>query len=472
MSIVDDAAPRIAAACADPGDDAPRRELARWLSDRGHMLGRFMTRQLDRNAREAATLRPAPTPDDDERADLASARRAWIDLAPALAALRGRGGGVGFELVRGMAGAVRVTWEDLRQPAWLAAAPLEHLDVLGVMPDDGLELMRGLPALRQLRSLALEEVGLTDSGANELAAMPWPRLRWLDLTSNRIGRTGGEVLAASRSLPVLAIATLAGNADTPTELAYDAGTIGEVSVAADIVLERSMSPWAEAAWRRSGEPPWQRVLWRRGREIPHRWCMWDGLTGVDCGGADLDGAVLLRGRLERVRAAGARWRDANLAASALDDVDVSGGDLSDVHLAFGALFRVRAARASAPGISLDQTRVTDCDFSDADLRNARFAGAVVTGCSFRNAQLGCADGQRFVGRTRGARFIGCDFRGADVGGREFFDVEMIDCKLGDVRGTPWRVEGSVGRRIDRSADGSGADVVSEAPLGELLGGSA
>lgn len=113
--------------------------------------------------------------------------------------------------------------------------------------------------------------------------------------------------------------------------------------------------------------------------------------------------------------------------------------------------------------------MTGCVFSNADLRNARLAGAVVTGCSFRNARLGCADGQRFVGRTLGARFIGCDFRGADVDGREFFDVEMIDCKLGDVRGTPWRVQGSVGRRIDCSSDGSGGDVIAEASLGELLG---
>lgn len=78
----------------------------------------------------------------------------------------------------------------------------------------------------------------------------------------------------------------------------------------------------------------------------------DGLSGVDRTGADLGGAVLLHGRLERVRAACARWRDANLAASALDDVDVTVSGQGAVHLAFGALFQVRAARVNAPGIIL------------------------------------------------------------------------------------------------------------------------
>jgi uncharacterized protein (TIGR02996 family) len=96
MGLAADAVPWIAAAAAAPDDEAPRRALAAWLTERGHPLGEFMTLQLDRFAEEARTARPQPRPSLDESKATPAAERAWRELAPALTRLGERGGAVGL----------------------------------------------------------------------------------------------------------------------------------------------------------------------------------------------------------------------------------------------------------------------------------------------------------------------------------------------------------------------------------------
>jgi uncharacterized protein YjbI with pentapeptide repeats len=468
MGLAADAVPWIAAAAAAPDDEAPRRALAAWLTERGHPLGEFMTLQLDRFAEEARTARPQPRPSLDESKATPAAERAWRELAPALTRLGERGGRLG--LLRGMPEALTVTWVDLEEPSWLDAMPLAHLDVIGEVPPGGIAALLAVARAHPLRSLALVDCGLDDDDALALAAASWPRLRWLDLTRNRIGERGAEALVAARGWPALVIARMVGNLADPTEVgltAYDVGDTGPDRHSEDVV-ETSFSPWAEAVWRRHREPSWARLLWRRAAHRPHRWNLWSGLPTRDLRHDDLEGAVILGGQLDGLASRGARWRGSNLAATTIVECDFSAADLSEGWWRRTAILRTRLNQAMANHLDLAQATLTDCDLAGADLRGASLEGATLVDCRLRGARLGCDDRWHDVGRTRGTRFIRCDLREVDLDGRELNDVALVDCKLGGMRGTPWSTERSAVRRGDLSAAADGSRMIGEATLAEVL----
>lgn len=458
-SLAAHAASLIAAVCAAPADAEPRRRLQAWLEAKGHPLGAFLRAQLDRYEREAKTLRPYPT---QGREDSAAALRHWIELAPALAPLvkiRVKEARPeeqyreGIRLFRGMAGSLRITWEHLVDPRWLVAAPLEHLEILGRAPPGGVDRLLALPGRAWLKSLLLSEAGLNDADAIALAAAPWPCLRSLDLSHNRIGESGAEAFVASRALPLLVQMRFEGNLFSPCESTVVASQMGDgygwfpsrfsthavTTPLTDYVVDTVVHPTAEAMWKKHGEPAWARVLWSYDDHRGDRHNLWASLEDVDATGKNLDGAALIAGRLARVTAAGSRWRNANLAGSSIEDVDFTSASLQKASFCRAKLMRVRFHGASARALRLDHARLDNCDFRGADLREATFEDAVVTDTSFEDADLSCDDGVRHAGRTRRARFVRCNLRGANIHGRELVDTKMEDCVTEGMRGTFWRL---------------------------------
>jgi len=96
-------------------------------------------------------------------------------------------------------------------------------------------------------------------------------------------------------------------------------------------------------------------------------------------------------------------------------------------------------------------RIVDTDFSGADLTNATFKNAFVKNCDFTGAKLIHAaldaadfEGCSFLGArfdrfyfdrpptTAHARFVDCDFTGADFEDRDLTNVRFVRCKLAGV----------------------------------------
>jgi uncharacterized protein YjbI with pentapeptide repeats len=144
------------------------------------------------------------------------------------------------------------------------------------------------------------------------------------------------------------------------------------------------------------------------------------LAHIDLSGLNLDGAVLIQGKLAGARLTGtqlsfvlmpsADLRDANLvgadlAGTYLGSADLAGADLSDAQLYTTHLTEANLAGAHLTGANLVAAVLSDADLSGADLR-----GAVLHGASLREAQL------------RGADLSGADLRGADLAGADLSGV--------------------------------------------------
>ena len=445
----------IAQACAAPAEPAPRAALLTWLERHHRPLARLVRLQLTRSEAEARSLRGVPTPDLQEHVGIADATRWWVELAPALRSLFERRDQARFDLLRGMAGAATVTWDDLSDPQWKSAAPLEHLDVIGPMPSGGLDRLLALPGLQHLRSLSLIGVGLDDRDAARIAAAPWPVLRCLAVDDNPIGQPGAAAFLTSTTLPRLIRASFVGNPFDPCERATLASEAGDglgwfpsrsvdhavIQAPTDEVVDTWAPPEVVSLWRSHGRPPWSRVSYRHASERGHRYNLWDGLADQAREGEDFDHAVLLHGRLERVLAPRSTWRASNLTASTLLEVDLHQADLTGASLVGASIERARFDGATAPKLRLDRAHVARADFSGANLMEATFEDAVVMDTSFRGVVLACSGLVRDLGRTRRARFVRCDFRDADMDQRELIDVEMVDCRTEGMRGTPYRING-------------------------------
>ncbi|MGC4982181.1 serine/threonine-protein kinase [Streptomyces sp. DT193] len=144
------------------------------------------------------------------------------------------------------------------------------------------------------------------------------------------------------------------------------------------------------------------------------------LAHIDLSGLNLDGAVLIQGKLAGARLTGtqlsfvlmpsADLREANLvgadlAGTYLGSADLAGTDLSDAQLYTTHLTEANLAGAHLTGANLVAAVLSDADLSGADLR-----GAVLHGASLREAQL------------RGADLSGADLRGADLAGADLSGV--------------------------------------------------
>ncbi len=232
-----------AAVVADPDDEAPRRALAAYYDERGDQRGELIRLQLEIAAKKAMGVRDGALL-GRERALLRAHGRAW---AAPLADLIND-----YKFHRGFIGEVTLPLDRFLDvaPTLFAAAPIQHVNL--TLPRTRWTELLSSPHLARLTSLALEELGLTDDDAKQIAkAERFRTLRWLSLAVNKIGRPGVEALAASPWLAQLAVLDLAFNPcdPIPKPAAHDLDgrvtAIDRPMIANELESRHGRRPWLD-----------------------------------------------------------------------------------------------------------------------------------------------------------------------------------------------------------------------------------
>lgn len=203
------------AVLAKPDDDAPRLEYAKWCESQTDPLAK------ERGEFIRLQLKLARTPFDPNQLT------SWRDLDRTKALLaRHRDRWAGFvaqrateiEFHRGFVARIKIALPVLLDIATtiFSTQPVQHLDVTDLQPSP--DRLFTHPLLEKIRSLSIENAGLTDEQVTALAdSQHVLRLRWLSLRNNAVTRTGVEALARTRNLPSLEVALLDGNPCDPRE---------------------------------------------------------------------------------------------------------------------------------------------------------------------------------------------------------------------------------------------------------------
>ena len=204
-----------------PDEDAPRLAYSAWWDRQGNPRGEFVRLQL-----ELAELR-AKSPSDPDLVRYATESAEMIQKHGADWAAAVSPPAIHAVFHRGFVEGVILTARQFldRAPDLFKLAPIRHLDLVRTR-DETEELFRS-PHLLPIRSLVLDNCGLTDEDLARLAASPYlPDLRWLSLANNPLGFEGANALAASQSLPKLRYVNFFGTFVDPTEEVHaDAGVI-------------------------------------------------------------------------------------------------------------------------------------------------------------------------------------------------------------------------------------------------------
>ena len=112
------------------------------------------------------------------------------------------------------------------------------------------------------------------------------------------------------------------------------------------------------------------------------------LTGADMTGADFTGARIASGKLN-----GAVLASANLSKSYILSCDFSGAklhgvDLSESHCVYSSFANSELIRANLKNFVIDDRDYeSDDSWENVDLSDANLSGAILSGLSFRNANL-------------------------------------------------------------------------------------
>lgn len=238
---------------ARPGDDAPRLAYADAIASRDPDRATFIRAQLEASQRRRRgddwgdqlrtimALRPQQprwTPRLPVRVETVYFHRGFPEhVVIALDGLIGKG-------------------EELAQ-----VIPLRHVDVRGAR--GRLAELGRCAAFPRLVSIGLAGSELDDGDARAIAAWPAaPQLRWLDLSTNRIGRPGLDALAASASLRGIDWIDLHGNpCGNPVDsVAFESGVRGVVDV--------QWTPLGAELERVHGEIPWLHAPQRHTQHWP------------------------------------------------------------------------------------------------------------------------------------------------------------------------------------------------------------
>ncbi|HUQ03655.1 MAG TPA: hypothetical protein VM261_14255 [Kofleriaceae bacterium] len=197
----------------------------RWSSDRGELIRLQVTRFVDEHASGAQVGRPSARETELLEEHGEAWARAVAHLArPYVPDVPYRG----YEFERGFVAQIRTDPDIVSDPRsrLFELAPIEHVD----LTSRG-DIRKALvsPELANLRSLRLNEIGLTDDDLRALAGGGHlERLEWLDLRLNPFGRAGVEALVASPAIRRIPVVLLGSHPYNPG-MQHDADFDGRVS---------------------------------------------------------------------------------------------------------------------------------------------------------------------------------------------------------------------------------------------------
>lgn len=149
------------------------------------------------------------------------------------------------------------------------------------------------------------------------------------------------------------------------------------------------------------------------------------LRNCDLGEAELDGCVFdhaaLRGcGLERAHVTGCRFVKADLSLMDLSGARLSGGDFSDAKAP-----RTLWQGAHVEGVTFRRACLHDCVFDEGEFLR----------CDLREADLRWTK-EPPIGNAYGARFVECDFRGADLSDLKLKGTVFERCGFHGTAGRP------------------------------------
>jgi len=226
----DDKEATLAQIVAKPWDDTPRLAYADAVQSTRPERAELIRLQIERFASERARGIEVGRPSAREKQLLERHGDDWARyIAHYARPFSPSAEYQGYEFERGFVAQIR-TDPDIVSDATsrlFELAPIEHLD----LTNDG-DLRSALlsPALAALRSLRLNDVGLTDEDVVAFARDGHvDRLEWLDLRANKFGRAGVEALVASpkiRSIPMVLLGSHPYNPGVQFELA-DNGAVAD-----------------------------------------------------------------------------------------------------------------------------------------------------------------------------------------------------------------------------------------------------
>lgn len=207
----------LARVLANPDADKPRLDYAAWCDAQPdaptQARGTFIRAQVNLIAKAATgTWRELHLLGHESSDARLQFGQRWDPSLTALASV------VGYD--RGFAEHIALSAAAWRAqgPAIRRLAPIRHLDLSRAgLGGDGAALLAS-DALASIRSLSLDQVGLTDEEVEALAESPHVAdLRWLSMASNALTPRAGVALARSKSLPRLVYANFSGNPYNPID---------------------------------------------------------------------------------------------------------------------------------------------------------------------------------------------------------------------------------------------------------------
>ncbi len=209
------AAPLMASVMEAPTEVEPRLVFADWLAQRGDPRGAFINLHCEL---DGLPMGAPEWPEVHARVSrLEASHPEWqaAQMEQLVAGRRLFNGGKP-ELRRGFVEAISLWSEEdaplalrsmplrrlrLREPP--EACPVEELEIFGAMRRAGALDLCGRSWLPELRALGLRESGIGVQGTKALAAVPFRRLRSLDLHGAAIRDSGAKALAEASWLPGL-----------------------------------------------------------------------------------------------------------------------------------------------------------------------------------------------------------------------------------------------------------------------------
>jgi uncharacterized protein (TIGR02996 family) len=232
-----------------PDDDAPRLEYADAVAARDPARAEFIRLQIARSRDEATRGVWRGTPSSREAELRAKHGSRWGHfIAPYARAYLSDAPFQGYEFERGFVALLRTEPDMVGDMCdeLVDMAPIQHLNLTSNGP-----FIPALtaPCVGKMRSLVCNNIGLSDDDAIALAERGHlDRCQYLDLSLNKIARSGVAALLANPLIRKMPVVLLTGNPGDPAEL------VGQ-DANGNLVLE-GLPPDGRDAEARYGRIPW------------------------------------------------------------------------------------------------------------------------------------------------------------------------------------------------------------------------